>query len=108
MGGAHLTDGQFPHRDGHRSPRRHDAGRGDGLAAALLAAVLPRAPWPLRSTPVTDVEHVHGLAVDPQDPRVLWVGTHAGLVRVVEPDADNGRRAVCQCGWADVADSGPR
>jgi len=27
---------------------------------------------------------VHGLAVDPRDPRALWVGTHAGLVRVMD------------------------
>ena len=55
-----------------------------GLMAVLVAAVLLRAAWYSRSIAVTDIEHVHGLAVDPQDPRVLWIGTHAGLVRVVE------------------------
>lgn len=53
-------------------------------AAALGAAILSRGFWLPVSLPVTDVEHVHGLAVDPRDPRVLWVGTHAGLVRVMD------------------------
>src|SRR4030067_42919 len=52
-----------------------------GLMAVLVAAILLRAAWYSRSIAVTDIEHVHGLAVDPQDPRVLWVGTHAGLGR---------------------------
>jgi len=54
------------------------------LGATLLVAVLLRAPWLRVFVPVSDIEHVHGLAVDPRDPRVVWVGTHAGLVRVVD------------------------
>ena len=54
------------------------------LVAVLLAAALSRELWFPMSVPVRDIEHVHGLAVDPRDPRVLWVGTHAGLVRVVD------------------------
>lgn len=54
------------------------------LAATVVAAVLLRASWLPAVVPVRDIEHVHGLAVDPRDPRVLWVGTHAGLVRVAD------------------------
>lgn len=31
---------------------------------------------------VSDIEHVHGLAVDPFRPDVLWIGTHGSLIRV--------------------------
>ena len=54
------------------------------VAGALLAAALSRELWLPMSVPVRDIEHVHGLAVDPRDSRVLWVGTHSGLVRVVD------------------------
>lgn len=54
------------------------------VTAVLVAAVLSRELWLPSNVPVTDIEHVHGLAVDPRDPRILWVGTHTGLVRVVD------------------------
>jgi hypothetical protein len=54
------------------------------VAGVLLAAALSRELWLPMSVPVRDLEHVHGLAVDPRDSRVLWVGTHSGLVRVVD------------------------
>lgn len=28
--------------------------------------------------------HIHGLAVDPSNPRILWIGTHGSLVRVTD------------------------
>jgi photosystem II stability/assembly factor-like uncharacterized protein len=46
-----------------------------------------------RYTPVTNFSHIHGLAVDPTNPNVLYVGTHLGLVRGVA-DSD----------WAWVGD----
>ncbi|HEY6103930.1 MAG TPA: hypothetical protein VI007_11980 [bacterium] len=54
------------------------------VAAVLVAVVLSRDLWLPVAVPVRDIEHVHGLAVDPRDPRILWVGTHSGLVRVVD------------------------
>lgn len=33
---------------------------------------------------VTQIHHIHGLAVDPKDPKVLFVATHGGLLRVLE------------------------
>lgn len=32
---------------------------------------------------VTQFQHIHGLAVDPKDPDVLFVATHGGLLRVM-------------------------
>jgi len=32
--------------------------------------------------PVVHLHHVHGMAVDPKDPSVLYVATHGGLIRV--------------------------
>jgi photosystem II stability/assembly factor-like uncharacterized protein len=37
-------------------------------------------------TPVVGFPDIHGLAVDPNDPKVLYVGTHHGLIRGVERD----------------------
>ncbi|MBI4277587.1 MAG: hypothetical protein HY660_03940 [Armatimonadetes bacterium] len=31
---------------------------------------------------VRGIEHVHGLAVGPANPAILWIGTHGGLIRV--------------------------
>lgn len=39
---------------------------------------------PPRFAPVAEIHHIHGLAVDPHDPTVLYIATHAGLVRLVE------------------------
>jgi len=47
------------------------------LSSASLSA-------PPRFTPVDQLHHIHGLAVDPQDPTILYVATHGGLVRVVD------------------------
>jgi hypothetical protein len=39
----------------------------------------------LGSSPrVEQIHHVHGLAIDPKDPQVLYVATHEGLLRHVE------------------------
>lgn len=54
------------------------------LAIAVL--VVPRAPARGNQsgspTAATTISHIHGLAVDPFDSRVLWVATHSGLFRV--------------------------
>ena len=39
---------------------------------------------PRRFSPVDRLRHIHGLAVDPDDPTILYVATHGGLVRLVE------------------------
>ncbi len=33
---------------------------------------------------VTEIEHVHGLAVDPSRADILWIGTHGSLIRVAD------------------------
>jgi len=38
---------------------------------------------PPRFAPVEQVHHIHGLAVDPHDPAILYIATHGGLVRLV-------------------------
>jgi len=43
---------------------------GDGLVEAQPQTASP------------EVHHIHGLAVDPRDPDVLYIATHTGLVRV--------------------------
>lgn len=39
--------------------------------------------WPAapRFTPIRQLHHIHGLAVDPRDPRILYIATHEGLIR---------------------------
>ncbi|MFN3476039.1 MAG: F510_1955 family glycosylhydrolase [Candidatus Methylomirabilales bacterium] len=39
--------------------------------------------WPAspRFTPISQLHHIHGLAVDPRDPRILYIATHEGLIR---------------------------
>ncbi|MBI2201034.1 MAG: hypothetical protein HYU43_03745, partial [Armatimonadetes bacterium] len=56
---------------------------------AVLAAVLYVALQ--RSTTTAPVEgavsefpHIHGMAVDPRDQDVLWLGTHGMLVKVIK------------------------
>ncbi len=31
---------------------------------------------------VNEIEHTHGLSVDPSNPGILWIGTHGSLIRV--------------------------
>lgn len=38
---------------------------------------------PPRFAPVDQLHHIHGLAVDPHDPTIVYVATHGGLVRLV-------------------------
>lgn len=52
-----------------------------GLALAVLSGIAFSAP--VRTTPVAELHHIHGLAVDPHDPNVLYIATHGGLVRLV-------------------------
>lgn len=55
------------------------------LAAGVGATVYltrPKAAASPPEVPVSEVEHVHGLAVDPFRPKVVWVGTHGSLIRV--------------------------
>jgi len=53
---------------------------------AALTAVSPGHGGLASAAPggVTQFHHIHGLAVDPKDPDVLFVATHGGLLRVVE------------------------
>lgn len=60
-----------------------------GLVVVLLAGAAmvvyftrPRATAGLQEVAVSEIEHVHGLAVDPSNPQVLWIGTHGSLIRV--------------------------
>lgn len=39
---------------------------------------------PPRFAPVDQLHHIHGLAVDPHDPTIVYIATHGGLVRLVE------------------------
>ncbi|MFN4219070.1 MAG: WD40/YVTN/BNR-like repeat-containing protein [Candidatus Bipolaricaulia bacterium] len=55
-----------------------------GVAAALL--VVNQSNRATAYTPVERFSDIHGLAVDPNDPQVLYVGTHHGLIRGVERD----------------------
>ena len=52
------------------------------LAAALLTGAAAPRPKEGDGEPVAHLHHIHGMAVDPQDPRVLYVATHGGLLRV--------------------------
>jgi len=64
------------------------------MIAGMLAAVVfgrppaarAESPWPREGDgePVAHLHHVHGMAVDPRDPRVLYVATHGGLIRVTD------------------------
>ncbi|MGH7431537.1 MAG: WD40/YVTN/BNR-like repeat-containing protein, partial [Candidatus Methylomirabilales bacterium] len=38
---------------------------------------------PPRFAPVDQLHHIHGLAVDPHDPTIVYIATHGGLVRLV-------------------------
>lgn len=60
-----------------------------GLAVALLAGAAsvifltrPGATAGPHELVVTEIEHTHGLAVDPSNSNILWIGTHGGLIRV--------------------------
>ena len=37
-----------------------------------------------RVTPISQLHHIHGLAVSPRDPRILYIATHEGLIRLTE------------------------
>ncbi|MGH2372826.1 MAG: F510_1955 family glycosylhydrolase, partial [bacterium] len=61
------------------------------LAVAAIALVAggsivyfsrPGATAGPKGAAVSAIEHVHGLAVDPSRPEVLWIGTHGSLIRV--------------------------
>lgn len=56
------------------------------LAGATATAYRsrPRAATGPYETAVSEIEHVHGLAVDPANPRILWIGTHGSLIRVTD------------------------
>jgi len=55
------------------------------LIAAGAYAVRPRTRAAAPSeTEITESPHIHGLAVDPGDPDVLYLGTHGILVKVIK------------------------
>ncbi|MBI3327651.1 MAG: exo-alpha-sialidase [Nitrospinae bacterium] len=51
--------------------------------ASLLGS---REAWPGAAsfTPISQLHHMHGLAVSPRDPRTLYIATHEGLIRLME------------------------
>ena len=53
-----------------------------GSTLALSAGAGSPPPPEGKAEPVLHLHHVHGMAVDPRDPNVLYVATHSGLVRV--------------------------
>ena len=53
-----------------------------GVALTFSGTVLLSAPP--RFTPVDELHHIHGLAVDPNDPTIVFIATHGGLVRLVD------------------------
>jgi photosystem II stability/assembly factor-like uncharacterized protein len=57
-----------------------------GGAAALLWLNKSEQTGRAAYTPVAGFPDIHGLAVDPNDPQILYVGTHHGLIRGVESD----------------------
>lgn len=68
-----------------RVPRRSLSGIAVGLVGVMAfgglgVGQLASAP---KFTPVTQLHHIHGLAVDPEDPRILYIATHNGLIRLV-------------------------
>ncbi len=52
-----------------------------GFSWILLSSTSLSAPP--RFTPVDQLHHIHGLAVDAHDPAILYIATHGGLVRLV-------------------------
>jgi len=52
----------------------------------LAALTRGHEAWPAapRLTPIDRLHHIHGLAVDPRTPHILYIATHEGLVRRVE------------------------
>ena len=54
--------------------------------ASLAFLMGDRGAWSAapRFTPISQLHHIHGLAVDSRDPRVLYIATHGGLVRLTE------------------------
>ncbi len=53
-----------------------------GFTLVLLSSAGLSAPP--RFTAVDELHHIHGLAVDPNDPTIVYIATHGGLVRVVD------------------------
>ena len=52
-----------------------------GTLTYLAKSGTPPGP---REVFVTEIEHTHGLAVDPTDSRILWIGGHGSLIRVTD------------------------
>lgn len=80
-----------------RKPQPRRRAKGDrrltnwvvALAATVIAAALFYAVWPKAAAEpaegsVASFPDVHGLAVDPHDPDVLWVGSHGLLIKVTD------------------------
>ncbi len=53
-----------------------------GFTWILLSSASVSAPP--RFSPVDQIHHIHGLAVDPNDPAIVYIATHGGLVRLVD------------------------
>lgn len=66
---------------------RGKQGRNRTLLAvgALGAVIIVATAWwqsnAAKSIPVSEISHIHGIAVDQQDSNVLWIATHYGLFR---------------------------
>jgi len=53
-----------------------------GAGSLVYVTRPPTAAGP-RQVAVTEMEHAHGLAVDPSNPQVVWIGTHGSLIRAI-------------------------
>lgn len=52
--------------------------------AAVTTAVVGLIAWstvPAKAMPLSDVSHVHGIAIDPADPSAIFLATHYGVYR---------------------------
>lgn len=85
------NDGEAMARRANRKPseRKRVTARVPVVVLVLLIAAGVYAVWPRsRAAPpgeaeVTEFPHIHGMAVDPGDPDVLYLGTHGMLLKVI-------------------------
>ncbi len=54
------------------------------LGMVFLFGAREARPAAASFTPISQLHHIHGLAVDPRHPGILYIATHGGLVRFVE------------------------
>lgn len=52
------------------------------VVASVILVLRARTGGPNAAGEIAEFPHIHGLAVDPADPDILWVGSHGMLVKV--------------------------